>query len=270
MSTKLTAGDYFALKNQLFKLLAYKDGDEKTGHSSANLAVITECLNCGEQREERGNSTNFKKCLRCRVWYDKEKKERIEPTDAKDIVARDKNMLRAPKVFEEDYIDTPVNKRAPTTRANRALREKEEELEEEEAPPPPKTKSRKVSRVQEVSDDEEDTVVEKKSSLADFAKASIDDLIAEAGAKTEKEMESRKKDRAKAKFKETVVVDEGEELEEDDFIVKKPTRKAMDITKSETVVVECDQPAAKLETLKVVRLKKGQTFMHGGILFIAE
>lgn len=125
MSTGIITATSFFADNGLFKLLEHKDGEMNKSYKTKNQNYIMECLDCGEQVEQRGNA-KFE-CRRCRrfvsptiedgqiVWYID------EPTGLKKTNA-DEAMKRDPKILV-----------APTT-----VEELDEESEEESAPTLPK------------------------------------------------------------------------------------------------------------------------------------
>ena len=286
MSAKISVKEFFNKPQQLFKLVEIKEGSFETGHRSAQLNVIKQCNVCGEQKEERGTSTNFLKCLRCRTVYDLANDERIEPSDPKELAARDKGMLKGPKVFvkvgKNHVVKTPELPAGESRRSSKRVLDVDysDDDDEEVVNHGKKSNKKVVKKDVDESEDDEDVEVEVKNkptkTLKDFAHEGIASLIKEAGEKTVKEAPSMRKDRPRAKVE--TVGDDGDIIlgdnelndgDNSDLLITKKSRKPLDISKS-TAIEEKDLPKVVEEKLKVVRLKPGQTFMHEGILFIAE
>ena len=270
-NSKLSAKDFFAKPNQLFKVLKVVEGNLSLGHRSKNLNVITECKECGQQREERADSTNFMKCLRCRSTYNTDADKIVPPTTDKEIAMRDDKMLKPAKILiksgdedskpEETVVEKPKRKRV--------LRTLPSDDDDEEEPAVTTTTTTTTTTAVEEEEEEEPLVATKpKKSLKDFAKDSLEQIVCKAGDKTIAEMEANKRSRTKGNkhAPDDVIVEDIS----DDLIVKNKNHRAIDVSKSLDVDDKDDLPVVQEETFKVVRLKKGQTFMHQGIMFIAE
>lgn len=293
MSIIFTADEFFAKPNQLFKLLKVTDGNLNLGHRSANLEVITSCNVCTQQRESRANVGNFIKCLRCRTSYDVASDTHVNPTDAKELNLQSKNMLLPPKVIisEDDLEEEPTTTTTTIVPTKRSYKKKvptvllrvDSESEEESTTTTTTTvptkrvyKKKVLTPIDSESDEEPLAPIKSKKSLKTFAKESLESIVCQAGEKTMKEFEGKKKERPAPRVKPgdgNNDIDESDLEEEDisqDLILKSKKRRPIDVSNSMIPTTDVVQPVITQESFTVVTMRPGTQFLFDPSKYIGK
>ena len=268
MKNPIVTVDAFVQSNPLWKVLKVKEGRGTLSYKSNSVLYLVECKNCGDQAEKPGNTIS--QCRRCKHTVEfnfaKDKFVTAEPTDPKDIRIAKDNLKKPAKKLTALSEDVPSKRSAKKAEPVEEEEEEEEDEEEEEEEPAPK--------VAPVGLDIKDLI----SLAVKTSGLKSDNQVAEQKKKKEA-YKNLRKEKIEAKIEHDKWVNDDSDHDADrvtpetSILPKKKSTERSKVVDSNVVdAPQCSGVKVEEKTMKVVRLKPGQTFYckESGILFVVD